>query len=437
MRPPVHPIRVDIPFRPSKEILPNGATLVCLPIPTEQLLRVDICFPGGKALQATPLQAQFALSQMGEGSRRYPPARVAERLDFFSATLTPICNYRLADLSLVCLPRFLPRILPILHSLLDEPSYGRGRLRQAMEVAKTNWLIARQKVDKVANEALFVQMFGSTPGSGGQPLHPMARRVEEQHFAQVTPTLLRDYHEEHFCASLATIFLTGAIDTQGQQLVRGELGAEPWGGSHPVSPEWPPMPPVPQGPVGHVEPLPSPTVQSAIRIAFFLPPLHHADMPVLRIANTLLGGYFGSRLMSNIREDKGFTYHIGSRILQCPGEGCLLAIGTEVGSDVTWQAVDEIYKEIQRMADDLVPDAEMALVKNYLCGRACRQYEAHIDIADLLISLHYSGRDIDQLLAEHQAMQAATAEDVRRQVRQYLSPQCSVYCVAGTTPPRP
>lgn len=427
MTPPsTHPIQADIPFRPTEEILPNGATLVCLPMPNEHLLRMDVCFPGGRSLQNTPLQAQLAISQLGEGSRRYPSTRVAERLDYYSATLQTTCNFCIAGLSLICLPRFLPRILPILRSLLDEPSYGRRRLHQAVDTARANWLIARQRVDKVANKALFGHIF--------PPGNPLAHQLEERHFSQITPALLRSYHDHAFCASHATIFLTGALAPDSEQHVRNALGTDPWGGRHPAPIRWPDLPQSPACYTRYDEPMPTVTVQSALRMAFLLPPLDHPDMPLLRLAGTILGGYFGSRLMSNIREDKGYTYHIGNQMLQYPG-GTLLVIATEVGSSFTEQTITEILREIQRMADQPVPDDEMSLVKNYLSGRACRQYEPHISLTDLLISLHYSRRTIDSLLAENQALQGATAGDVQRVVRQYFNPEHAICCVAAGLPP--
>lgn len=422
-----HPISVDIPFRPQEEELPNGGHLTLLPIETESLLRLDLCFRGGKSVQTMPLQAKLAISQLPVSSSHYSPERVAEVLDYYGATLTATCNHSCACLTLICLPRFLSALLPMLFSLLDEPAYDAGRLEIARDTLLTEWRIDQQKVSKMSNETLFRALF--------PPAHPLAQMVEEEHFAQVSPALLRSYQQHYLAAANAAIFLTGKMDAEIVSLVRQTLCETVWGGREPAAVAFPSMPTPPKERDFYPTPMPCSTVQTAIRAAFILPPLTHADMPVLRLTNAILGGYFGSRLMSNIREDKGFTYHIGSQIMQCPG-GSLLTIGTEVKSAVVWQAIDEIEHEIEQLAEELVSDEELAIVKNYIAGRACRQYEAHIDIAELLISLWRTGRTIADLLREHQQLQAATAEDVRRVAQAYLPLAHSVFALAGDMPER-
>lgn len=402
--------------------MPNGAHLTLLPIETENLLRLDICFRGGKSVQTMPLQAKLAISQLAVKSLTYNTQQVAKLLDYHGATLTATCNYSCSCLTLVCLPRFLPELLPLLFSLLNEPAYHPHELDIARETLRTEWKIDRQKVAKVSNQELFQQLF--------PPAHPMSQMVGEEDFDRVNPDLLRQYWQHYLHCANAAIFLTGKMDKQIEHLVRQTLGEPQWGGSEPLKVTFPTMPSPPEKERVCTAQMPCPTVQTAIRAAFILPPLTHHDMPVLRLANTILGGYFGSRLMSNIREDKGFTYHIGSQIMQCPG-GSLLTIGTEVKSEVAQAALSEIRLEIERMAQEPVCNEELAIVKNYMAGRACRQYEAHTDIAELLMSLHRTERTIDDLLSEHHQLETATAEDVRNVVEKYLQLEHCLFALAG------
>ena len=422
-----HPIHVDIPFRPWEEELPNGAHLTQLPIDSERLLRLDICFRAGKNTQTMPLQAQLAIGQLPVSSTCYPPERVAELLDYYGATLTATCSQSCACLTLICLPRFLSELLPLLFSLLNEPAYDAGQLEIACDTLLTEWRINRQKVSKISKETLFKQIFPAN--------HPLAQLPEEAHFGQVDGALLRSYWQRYLHAANAAIFLTGKMDREIETLVRKTLGEPVWGGGEAAEVASPPMPSPPKERGFCSVAMPCPTVQTALRAGFILPPLTHADMPALKLTSTILGGYFGSRLMSNIREDKGFTYHIGSRILQCPG-GSLLTIGTEVKSGVVWKALEEVEHEVERLSGELVGEEELAIVKNYVAGCACRQYEAHIDIAELLISLWRTGRTIDDLLREHRQLQATTAEEVRRVAQTYLPLEHSVFVLAGDVPDR-
>lgn len=106
------------------------------------------------------------------------------------------------------------------------------------------------------------------------------------------------------------------------------------------------------------------------------------------VLSNILGGYFGSRLMSNIREDKGYTYGIGSGVVSHLNNGYFF-IATETGAEVTEKAIDEIYFEIKRMRNEIVPIEELQLVKNYLLGRFMRSFDGPFALADRLKGVLY------------------------------------------------
>ena len=115
-------------------------------------------------------------------------------------------------------------------------------------------------------------------------------------------------------------------------------------------------------------------MQSAIRIGRRLFNKTHSDYFGMQILNTVLGGYFGSRLMSNIREDKGYTYGIGSGMASLLHDG-FFYISTEVGVDVTKATLIEIYKEIEKLQNELISESELDLVKNYMLGTFLRSVD--------------------------------------------------------------
>src|ERR1700709_917532 len=100
----------------------------------------------------------------------------------------------------------------------------------------------------------------------------------------------------------------------------------------------------------------------------------HRDYAGMTVLNTVLGGYFGSRLMSNIREDKGYTYGIGSAVVSLLHGGYFF-IAAETGVKVTAPAITEIYKEIDRLKTEIIPDDELAMVKNYMSGSFLRSVD--------------------------------------------------------------
>ena len=122
-------------------------------------------------------------------------------------------------------------------------------------------------------------------------------------------------------------------------------------------------------------------MQSAIRIAKRTIGKSHHDFAKLHVVNTILGGYFGSRLMSNIREDKGYTYGIGSFVAPQKHDS-YFGISTEVGADVSQKAINEIYKELESLRTELVSEEELNLVKSYLMGELLKSVDGPFSVAE-------------------------------------------------------
>jgi len=108
-------------------------------------------------------------------------------------------------------------------------------------------------------------------------------------------------------------------------------------------------------------------VQGAIRLARHFPNRHHPDYMGAQVLNNIFGGFFGSRLMSNIREDKGYTYGIHS-YLQNHVHHCAWLISTEAGRDVCSATIKEVYKEMKKLREKPVSEQELHLVRNYMIG---------------------------------------------------------------------
>ncbi|HEY1024729.1 MAG TPA: pitrilysin family protein, partial [Sphingobacteriaceae bacterium] len=160
-------------------------------------------------------------------------------------------------------------------------------------------------------------------------------------------------------------------------------------------------------------------LQSAIRIGKLAVNRMHEDFPGLQVLNTVLGGYFGSRLMANIREDKGYTYGIGSALVSLKSSGYFF-IATEVGAEVCQAALDEIEKEIDILRTELVSDDELALVKNYMLGSLLGGLENAFSHADKYKNIYPYGLDYNYYERYIDKVKTITAEEVRNLAIKYL-----------------
>jgi len=135
-------------------------------------------------------------------------------------------------------------------------------------------------------------------------------------------------------------------------------------------------------------------IQSAIRLGRILFNKNHPDYLDFLVLNTIIGDYFGSRLMTNIREDKGYTYGIGSMLAEVNNFGYFL-IATEVRKDVRMNTLDEVQFEFNRLQNELVSESELELVKNYMLGQLLKSADGAYAMTDLFLSAEAQGKDLN------------------------------------------
>jgi len=160
-------------------------------------------------------------------------------------------------------------------------------------------------------------------------------------------------------------------------------------------------------------------MQSAVRMGMLSLERHHPDYLKTRVMVTLFGGYFGSRLMSNIREEKGYTYGISAGIVSCPGPE-MLVINTETANEFVEPLIREVYHEIDCLQNDLVPEEELAMVKNYMLGEMCRSYESAFSLADAWMFVQVSGFGDTHFEDALNAVRDITPEDIRELAGKHL-----------------
>ncbi len=163
-------------------------------------------------------------------------------------------------------------------------------------------------------------------------------------------------------------------------------------------------------------------VQAAIRIGRPFPERRHPDFKKAMILNTLFGGYFGSRLMSNIREDKGYTYGISSYVQNHVKDSALI-ITTEAGKEVSEATIDEVYKEMKSLREEPVDTEELLLVKNYMMGLNLGYVDGPFHVMARWKSIILHGLDENYFYDSLNAIKTITAKDLQALANIYLQPE--------------
>ena len=407
---------------PTVRVLPNGARLHLLAGAAQPVLRLQVVLPAGKAHEPTPGLAQLAARLLTEGTATRSARQVADEVAFYGASLDAEAGPDRATLTLYCLSRHLPSLLPLLAEVLVAPAFGAEELAQTKTRIGQNMRVERQKTSFLAGEEFNKQLFGSESAYG--------RAFDEASFGQLSADALRAFHAAAYAPAGADILLSGDISAAAD-LVADVLGR--WAGPEPgtLAAAAPATAAVGTTPTGFVPVTVPGSLQASIRMGRPWPALTGPDTPELLLLVKVLGGYFGSRLMRNIREDKGFTYGIHASVV--PREGATsLVIGTDIKGDSVAATRHEIALEMRRLQDEPLADDELETVRNYTLGKLLGETATVFEQADKYRTALLLGLPADYYPELVRRTQATTAADLQRLAQQYLSPDDMLTVVAGS-----
>jgi len=278
--------------------------------------------------------------------------------------------------------------------------------------------MARAQPRTIAREALQRKRFGD---------HPITREMPtEAEVAAVTADQVRALQAAGVVPGGAILTVVGDIDPAAAlDLVGARLGG--WAGDHPARALSAP-PPITPSPLLLVHRPGS--VQSQLRLS--APGLSRTDPdhPALQLANLVFGGYFSSRWMENIREDKGYTYGAHSGLEQIPG-GAVLSAETDVASDVTAPALLETRYELGRMAVVPPTPAEIDAARAYAIGSLLISLDSQGGLASMLTALAVDGLGVEWLRGYPARLAAATPEHVAAAARRFFAPSAFTGVLVG------
>ena len=395
--------------RPERAKLPNGISLSVLNAGDNEVTRVYLLMAGGRWQQKQPLQALFTNRMLREGTRRYNAVEIAEKLDYYGAWLELSSASEHTYATLYSLNKYLPQTLDILESVIKEPVFPEKELGVIVDNNIQQFLVNSSKVDFLAHRGLVKALYGEE--------HPGGRLVKAEDYRRITPSVLREFYDRYYHSNNCSIYLSGKVTDNCIRRIESLFGCEPFGTDfrtpekkkyHPAS--------TPEKRIFIERP---DALQSAVRMGMLSLDCNHPDYLKVRVLVTLFGGYFGSRLMSNIREDKGYTYGISASIMSYPGQG-VLAIGAETANEFVAPLIREVYHEINRLQNELVSDEELSMVKNYMLGDMCRSYESAFSLADAWIFVQVSGLQDTYFAEALDAVKEVTPQEIRELAGRYL-----------------
>jgi zinc protease len=354
----------------SEKQLKNKIPVYAINAGTQELIKIEFLFSAGMFQQQMPLQAATVNAMLEEGTSKMTAAQIADAVDYYGAFLEVGVSQDSASVVLYTLNKHLKATLPIVEDVIKNAAFPQHELDIHLTNKKQKFHVNNQKVANVARKRFSELIFGEK--------HPYGISVKEADFDKINRSHLNDFYKTFYRANSCKIILAGKVHDDVYTLLDEYFGGNDWIAQNNLDRTSIAI----ASSAEHKHLIyKEDALQSAIRIGKILFNKTHPDFQPLQVLNTIFGGYFGSRLMSNIREDKGYTYGIGSGIASLQNAGYFF-ISTEVGVEVCAKAVDEIFFEMDRLRTDLVPNDELQLVKNYLLGTFLRSVDGPFAMAD-------------------------------------------------------
>ena len=408
----------------SDTTLDNGLRVLAVRragVPLVELrLRVPFGAPTGKAGPAHVAKASLLSDTLLMGTDRRDAGRLARDLQSLGGMLSVGADADRLGFGGSVLVSGLPAYLELLAELLTSAAFPKHEVVGERDRLVQELAIHRSTAGVVAREALLARMYGSHPYARDLPL---AEDVEA-----VTPAALRSLHAKRVVPAGSVLTVVGDVaPAKATALVEKALRGWLSGGT----PVEVPRAPEQQGRVPLLVHRPG-SVQTTIRFGGAAPARTSPDYAATSLANLVFGGYFSSRWVANIREDKGYTYspHSG---LDHPSAGSRLVAGADVATHVTAPALLESLYELGRIATVPVAQEELDQARRYALGTLALTTASQAGLAGQVSQLAGSGLPLSWLREHAAALQKVTVEDVLEAGARWLAPTRLTPVLVGDT----
>ncbi|MEV7231929.1 pitrilysin family protein [Polymorphospora sp. NPDC051019] len=413
--PPLGPSRKLKPPKETERTLPNGLTVLAIRRPAVPLVEVRLRVPFARAhLARSALLSQTLLS----GTATMSTVDVAAELQTVGGALSAGLDPDRLVVSGNGLVTGLDRILDVLAEVLTGAAYPKTEVAVERDRLVDRIQVAQSQPSHLARAALLRRMYGS---------HPYAVQTPEvDQVEAVRPGQLRALHAARIHPAGATLVLVGDF-SPGKALDSAERALAGWTGAG-ANVTLPPAPPLAPAPLLLVD-RPG-AVQSSLRMALPAVGRTHPDHAALQLANLVFGGYFSSRWVENIREDKGYTYGPHS-LIEHSEAGSSLVLAAEVATEVTGPALLETLYELGRLASLPPKEDELEQARQYALGTLQLGMSTQAGLASLASTYAGFGLRLDYLTEHSARLAKATREDVAAAAAKYLAPAGAVTVVLG------
>ena len=334
---------------------------------SQELVYLELKFNAGHTY-ADVLVSTFTSAMLVCGTKHHSAKQIADTFDFYGAELRADSNSDHAILSLFCMNKYIDKLLPLFCEIVEESVFPENELQIMIADKKNQFIVNHTKTSVLASDAMHKMVFGT---------HIYGRRAQLSDYDTINSDTLRKFYAKHYCAANSQLLVAGYVTNDVMKSIDATIGQLSAGQA--VKPIIAPILPV-SGDKTQIIKM-GDAVQSSLRMGLATIKMDHPDYHKLHMLTMVLGGYFGSRLMTNIRKEKGYTYGIYSILFPQVQSGLLRILG-DIKSGFSSQVADEVRKEMQKLKDQPISNDEMALVRNYMMGEMLQMFDGPFTSCD-------------------------------------------------------
>jgi predicted Zn-dependent peptidase len=391
--------------------LDNGLTVWLVSEPGFPKISVAVAVRGGFASDPSgrPGISSLLARTIDQGTSSRSARQVAQELQAAGGDLnaTPGKDFILVSTSFLSAKRDTG--LNVFADLVQNASFPETEVTLAKRNAENDLMQQESEPSFLASRAMAKVLFGESP------YHITS--LTKASIESATPDDLRRIHAQRFRPDQALLIAVGDFEN-GPML--DEIRKRFSGWKAPASEPPPKTQPPSAAPTHAIFIVPRPgSVQTTLELGMFGPLRSDADFEAALVANAIYGGTFGSRLTTNIREDKGYTYSPYAAF-QTYGAAGTLVTRADVRNEVTAPTLNEIFYELNRLVTTSPTDAELNQAKRYLVGTQAINLQSRDSVAQELALLWIKGLPHDEIGIYGSKVSAITASDVNAAARKYF-----------------
>jgi len=406
----VDAIDLDLRLKPyQKYILRNGIEVYAIDAGAEEVMMVEWVYYAGDWYEEKNLVAAATNFMLKNGTTTKTAFQINEHFEYYGAYLNRASYNETSTITLHTLTKHIGQLLPVVREMLIDSVFPEEELSIYKKIMQQRLSVNLMKCDFVAHRFIDAYVYGEQ--------HPYGRFSRSEDYEALTREQLVAFYDKYYRQGKFILFVAGKLPKNLEELLNQNFGD------------------LSNNKIETLDFLTKPAaekkqriindpngVQGAIRIARSFPNRHHPDFLKAQVLNSLFGGFFGSRLMANIREDKGYTYGIHSYIQNHIRETAWM-VSTEAGRDVCEAAIKEVYYEMGVLRNELVDDEELLLVRNYMMGSILGDLDGPFQVIARWKNIILNGLDEKYFYDSINTIKAITAEDIKQLAEKYFQPE--------------